>query len=98
MSVIDIEGEYDSTLFLEENRGECIKGTRSTEYIDSKEIKVQGTNMFTCFQKGVYGLAIAQTYIQKEGYIYIIISTADPDKYDEAGYVTSYMYSKILNH
>ena len=97
ISVIDIEGEYDSALFLEENKNECIKGTRGTEYIDSKEIKVQGTNMFTCFQKGVNGLAIAQTYIQKEGYVYYIIASADPDKYDNAAYITSYMYSKILN-
>ena len=98
LRVVDIEGEYDEQYFLEENKQECLKGSRGTEYIDSKELKVLGKNLFMCIQKGLTGLAITHTFIQKDGYVYYIIATADPDDYERASSLTAYMFSKILNN
>jgi len=84
---------------------QCKKGSRTTEYLFSKKIKISGNEYIICFSFGENDFLIAQTLVYREGHSYIITAgTYSGDyeysemvekSYEHIVYMMGYMINRI---
>ena len=73
----------------------CEKGTRGSTFVDFLNLEISGETYGFCLQKGQNTLALAQTFVYRDGYIYVVIVSAEPDNYQRSFEIMGYMISRI---
>ena len=101
VNVMSIKGY----LSQDDYEAECKKGSRTTEYLDSQKIEINGEEYFFCIQMGDNDLLIGQAVVFREKHSYVISVGTYPgdyesseriDKsYEQIGYMMGYMIARI---
>tara|TARA_Y100000748_G_C15191622_1_gene369719 strand:+ start:106 stop:549 length:444 start_codon:yes stop_codon:yes gene_type:complete len=77
-------------------KSQCEEGTRTTEFVDFfEDMEIQGENYSFCVQKGTNTLAIVGTMMYKDGFTYILMSSASPEDYQRCFYIMGYIITRI---
>ena len=73
----------------------CEKGSRGSTFVDFLNLEISGETYGICLQKGQNTLEINQTFVYRDGNIYMIIVSAKPDNYQRSSQIMGYMVSRI---
>ena len=73
----------------------CEKGTRGSTFVDFLNLEISGETYGFCIQKGQNKLELVQTFVYRDGYIYVVIVSAEPDNYQRSFEIMGYMISRI---
>ena len=80
-------------------KSQCEEGTRTTEFVDFfEDMEIQGEKYSFCVQKGTNTLAIVGTMMYKDGFTYILMSSASPEDYQRCFYIMGYIITRISLH
>lgn len=95
----------NSFLSQEDYEDTCRKGTRTTKYLSSEKIKINGDDYIICIQWGKNELLIGQTVVFREGHSYFLtVGTYPGDyetseqinkSYEQIGFMIGYMITRI---
>ena len=91
-----IEGSY--AVFKDLQSGAklaCKKASRASTFVDFGNLEVSGETYGFCLQKGQNTLALTQTYVYRDGYVYVVQVSADPDDYKRCFEILGYMITRI---
>jgi hypothetical protein len=73
----------------------CEKGSRGSTFVNFLNLEISGKTYGFCLQKGQNTLEIAQTFVYRDGYIYMVIVSAEPDNYQRSFEIMGYMVTRI---
>jgi hypothetical protein len=73
----------------------CEKGSRGSTFVNFLNLEISGKTYGFCLQKGQNTLEIAQTFVYRDGYIYLVIVSAEPNNYQRSFEIMSYMTTRI---
>ena len=73
----------------------CEKGSRASTFVDFINLEVSGETYGFCLQKGQNTLEIAQTFVYRDGYVYMVMVSAEPDNYERCFEILGYMVTRI---
>ena len=73
----------------------CEKGSRASTFVDFINLEVSGGTYGFCLQKGQNTLEIAQTFVYRDGYVYMVMVSAEPDNYVRCFEILGYMVTRI---
>ena len=73
----------------------CEKGSRGSTFVDFANVEISGTTYGICLQKGQNTLALASTWVYRDGYTYLITVSAEPDSYERCFYILGYMITRV---
>ena len=73
----------------------CEKGSRCSTFVNFLNLEISGKTYGFCLQKGQNTLEIAQTFVYRDGYIYMVIVSAEPDNYQRSFEIMGYMITRI---
>jgi hypothetical protein len=73
----------------------CEKGSRGSTFVNFLNLEISGKTYGFCLQKGQNTLEIAQTFVYRDGYIYMVIVSAEPDNYQRSFEIMGYMITRI---
>jgi len=73
----------------------CEKGSRGSTFVDFLNLEISGETYGICLQKGQNTLEINQTFVYRDGNIYMVIVSAEPDNYQRSSQIMGYMVSRI---
>ena len=73
----------------------CEKGTRGSTFVDFLNLEISGETYGFCLQKGQNTLELVQTLVYKDGYIYAVTVSAEPDNYERSLEIMGYMITRI---
>ena len=77
------------------NKLTCEKGSRASTFVDFVNLEISGETYGFCLQKGQNSLEIAQTFVYRDGYVYMVMVSAEPDNYVRCFEILGYMVSRI---
>ena len=73
----------------------CEKGSRASTFVDFGNLEISGENYGFCLQKGQNTLALTQTFVFRDGYVYAVQVSAEPDNYERCFEILGYMVTRI---
>ena len=77
----------------------CKRGSRTSEFLESGKMELQGKNRPYCLQTGNNGTTILQTMVYRDGYTYLILLSDNSPKIEDAmtqlGYMMGYMIVRV---
>lgn len=101
VNVMSIKG----FLSQDDYEAECKKGSRTTEYLGSEKIEINGEEYIICIQMGDNDLLIGQAVVFREEHSYVITVGTYPGDYESSeridksygqiGYMMGYMLTRI---
>ena len=77
------------------NKLACEKGSRGSTFVDFVNLEISGETYGFCLQKGQNTLEIAQTFVYRDGYSYMVMVSAEPDNYVRCFEILGYMVTRI---
>ena len=90
--------DFSNIYLIDKNqyKSQCEEGTRTTEFVDFfEDMEIQGEKYSFCVQKGTNTLAIVGTMMYKDGFTYILMSSASPEDYQRCFYIMGYIITRI---
>ena len=91
-----IKGSYiDFKSVQSEAKLACEKGSRGSTFVDFANLEISGETYGFCLQKGQNKLEIAQTFVYRDNYVYMVIVSAEPDNYERCFEILGYMINRI---
>ena len=73
----------------------CEKGSRASTFVDFGNLEISAENYGFCLQKGQNTLALTQTFVFRDGYVYAVQVSAEPDNYVRCFEILGYMVTRI---
>ena len=73
----------------------CEKGSRASTFVDFINLEVSGGTYGFCLQKGQNTLEIAQTFVYRDGYVYMVMVSTEPGNYVRCFEILGYMVTRI---
>ena len=73
----------------------CEKGSRASTFVDFGNLEISGENYGFCLQKGQNTLALTQTFVFRDGYVYTVMVSAESDNYERCFEILGYMVTRI---
>ena len=73
----------------------CEKGSRASTFVDFGNLEISGENYGFCLQTGQNTLEIAQTFVYRDGYVYMVMVSTEPGNYVRCFEILGYMVTRI---
>ena len=73
----------------------CEKGGRAFTFVDFVNLEISGETYGFCLQKGQNTLALTQTFVFRDGYVYTVMVSAESDNYERCFEILGYMVTRI---
>ncbi len=73
----------------------CEKGSRGSTFVDFVNLEISEETYGLCLQKGQNTLEIAQTFVYRDGYVYMLMVSAEPDNYERCFEIIGYMTTRV---
>ena len=77
------------------NKLTCEKGSRASTFVDFVNLEISEETYGLCLQKGQNTLALTQTFVFRDGYVYTVQVSAEPDNYERCFEIIGYMTTRV---
>lgn len=87
------------TQSIDDFQNNCRRGSRSSQFVETDLIEINGKNYPYCIQKGDNGSMVLQTMVYRDNYTYLIFLSDNSSSLDETmeqlGYMLGYMVVRV---